>query len=133
MSSPDMRTPIAHALGYPARLNAPAQRLDLASLGKLTFEKPDYDRFPCLRVAQDVLRRGGAAPTLLTAANEVAVAAFLARRIGFTAIAEIVEETLAVLLPETGERHPGSLAEVLEMDSAARRAAEIVVRNRAGS
>ena len=133
MSSPDMRTPIAYALGYPARLHAPAPRLDLASLGKLTFEKPDYERFPCLRVAQDVLRRGGAAPTLLTAANEVAVAAFLARRIGFTAIAEIVEETLAVLLPETGERRPGSLAEVLEMDEAARRAAEIVVRNRASS
>src|SRR5271169_6642419 len=77
LGPPDMRTPIAHALAYPDRMPTPAARLDLATLGKLTFEAPDPGRFPALRLAREALRAGGAAPTILNAANEVAVAGFL--------------------------------------------------------
>src|SRR6202012_2996505 len=83
LSAPDMRTPIAHALAWPRRMSSPSRRLDLAMLKMLTFEKPDSMRFPCLGLAQDCLRSGGVAPTILNAANEVAVQAFLGRKIGF--------------------------------------------------
>ncbi len=95
LGSPDMRTPIAYALSWPARMAAPVQQLDLAKIGQLTFEAPDEVRFPALRLAREVLRRGDSAPTVLNAANEVAVAAFLEGKIGFLDIARIVEETLA--------------------------------------
>jgi 1-deoxy-D-xylulose-5-phosphate reductoisomerase len=94
LGTPDMRTPIAYAMGWPNRLPAPSQRLDFGTLGALTFEAPDLERFPALRVALDALRAGGAAPTVLNAANEVAVRAFLDRRMGFLDIASIVERTL---------------------------------------
>jgi 1-deoxy-D-xylulose-5-phosphate reductoisomerase len=94
LGSPDMRTPIAYALGWPKRMAAPSPRLDLAALGTLTFEAPDPVRFPALRLARQALQTGGAAPTVLNAANEVAVAGFLGRRIGFLDIARIVEETM---------------------------------------
>jgi 1-deoxy-D-xylulose-5-phosphate reductoisomerase len=97
LGSPDMRTPIANALGWPARIPAPSPRLDLAALGRLAFEAPDLHRFPALRLAREALNAGGGAPTVLNAANEVAVAAFLDGRIGFLDIAAIVEETLAAL------------------------------------
>jgi 1-deoxy-D-xylulose-5-phosphate reductoisomerase len=128
MASPDMRTPIAYALGYPTRIAAPAPRLDLMRVGAITFEAPDFERFPCLKLAQAALQRAGAAPTLLTAANEVAVAAFLARRIGFLEIARVVEETLVTLLARNGTDSPDSLADVLELDLLARRFAETEVR-----
>lgn len=127
MASPDMRTPIAYALGYPSRIAAPAPRLDLARRGSLTFEEPDFERFPCLKLAQSALQRAGAAPTLLTAANEVAVAAFLARRIGFLTIAEVVEETVTSMLARNGSDAPDSLSDVLELDLSARRFAETIV------
>ena len=95
LSAPDMRTPIAHALGWPLRISSPSARLDLAALRQLTFEEPDAACFPCLGQAVDALRAGGAAPTILNAANEVAVEAFLRRRIGFLDIPRVVEETLA--------------------------------------
>ncbi|MBI3419231.1 MAG: 1-deoxy-D-xylulose-5-phosphate reductoisomerase [Proteobacteria bacterium] len=95
LGTPDMRTPIAYALSWPERMEAPAQRLDLARLGALTFEAPDEARFPALRLARAALKRGDSAPTVLNAANEVAVEAFLNGRIGFLDIARIVEETLA--------------------------------------
>ncbi|HEV2562207.1 MAG TPA: 1-deoxy-D-xylulose-5-phosphate reductoisomerase [Rhizomicrobium sp.] len=95
LSAPDMRTPIAHALGWPHRITSPSPRLDLAAIGKLTFESADSQRFPCLGIAQACLRAGGLAPTILNAANEVAVEAFLGRRIGFLDIPRVVEETLA--------------------------------------
>jgi 1-deoxy-D-xylulose-5-phosphate reductoisomerase len=94
LGSPDMRTPIAYALSWPARMEAPVQRLDLAKIGQLTFEAPDEVRFPALRLAREVLRRGDSAPTILNAANEEAVSAFLEGKIGFLDIAQIVEETL---------------------------------------
>jgi 1-deoxy-D-xylulose-5-phosphate reductoisomerase len=96
LGSPDMRTPISFTLGWPSRIVTPSQRLDLAAIGQLTFEEPDPERFPCLRLARDALQTGGSAPTLLNAANEVAVEAFLAGRIGFLDIAGVVEDVLNV-------------------------------------
>ena len=87
MASPDMRTPIAHCLAYPDRIASGVRAPDLAALGRLTFERADLDRFPALGLAIEALRAGGGAPTALNAANEVAVAAFLDRRIGFGDIA----------------------------------------------
>ena len=95
LSAPDMRTPISYALSWPQRTHSPSKRLDLATIGQLTFEEPDIQRFPCLGVAQDCLRAGGLAPTIMNAANEVAVEAFLGRRIGFLDIATVIAETLA--------------------------------------
>ncbi len=123
LGSPDMRTPIAYALGWPKRMAAPSARLDLAALGTLSFEAPDPERFPALRLARQALQTGGAAPTVLNAANEVAVAGFLARRIGFLDIARIVEETMdravAVRL--------SSLDDVHAADAEARRIASDLV------
>ncbi len=95
LGSPDMRTPIAFALGWTDRISAPAARLNLAELGQLTFEKPDSKRFPALDLAREALQTGGAAPTILNAANEIAVHAFLEGQISFLDIARIVEMTLA--------------------------------------
>ena len=94
LGSPDMRIPIAHCLAWPRRINGPAARLDLAKVRELTFEEPDLDRFPALALARRAMETGGAAPTVLNAADEVAVAEFIAGRIGFTAIAALVEATL---------------------------------------
>ena len=94
MGTPDMRTPIAYALGWPRRIDAPSARLDLTQIGTLTFEAPDFERFPALRLAREALQSGGCAPTVLNAANEVAVQAFLDGRIGFTDIARKVERVM---------------------------------------
>ena len=94
LSAPDMRTPIAHALAWPRRISSPSRKLDLPAVAQLTFEAPDFERFRCLAVALDCLRRGGLAPTILNAANEVAVDAFLNGRIGFLDIPRVVETTL---------------------------------------
>jgi 1-deoxy-D-xylulose-5-phosphate reductoisomerase len=123
LGNPDMRTPIAYALAWPDRMECPAPRLDLARIGALTFEAPDPARFPALRIAREALAAGGAAPTILNAANEVAVAAFLGSRIGFLDIARVASAAL--------ERLPGrgiaSLAEVAEVDAQARRTAEAAI------
>jgi 1-deoxy-D-xylulose-5-phosphate reductoisomerase len=119
LSCPDMRTPIAYSLAWPGRMHAPTKRLDLAALGALTFEAPDDQRFPALRVAREVLEAGGSAGTVLNAANEVAVEAFLAKQIGFLAIAGLVEATLEAssgLLALTRE----SVEDVLAIDAEAR-------------
>lgn len=94
LGSPDMRTPIGHALAWPARMATPSPRLDLAKLGNLTFEAPDPIAFPALRLCREALQTGGGAPTILNAANEIAVDAFLAGKIGFLAIADVVERTM---------------------------------------
>ncbi len=94
LGAPDMRTPIAHCLGWPERIKGPAKPLDLAEIGQLTFERPDFDRFPGLRLAFEALRTGKGATTVYNAANEVAVAAFIAEKIRFGAIARLVEATL---------------------------------------
>ena len=94
LGPPDMRVPIAHCLAWPARIDGPVKRLDLAALHELTFEAPDLARFPALKLARDALEAGGAAPTVLNAADEVAVGEFIAGRIGFPAITALVEATL---------------------------------------
>ena len=94
LSNPDMRVPIAYALAHPERIGSGAQPLDLADLKNLAFEKLDPQRFPCLQLAYAAMRAGGSAPAVLNAANEVAVEAFLARRIPFTAIPGVIEDTL---------------------------------------
>jgi len=95
LGTPDMRTPIAHTLAWPGRMAAPTANLDLAALGRLTFAAPDAQRFPALRLARAALQQGGGCPTILNAANEIAVQAFLDRAIGFLDIARLVERTLA--------------------------------------
>ncbi|MEQ1890260.1 MAG: 1-deoxy-D-xylulose-5-phosphate reductoisomerase [Alphaproteobacteria bacterium] len=123
MASPDMRTPIAYALGWPDRINAPVARLDLVQIGRLTFEAPDFSRFPALRLAKEALAMGGNAPTVLNAANEIAVAGFLAGQIGFLEIAMIVEQTLnAGGNGAMGQwlRPMQSLDDILHADEAAR-------------
>jgi len=95
LGSPDMRTPIAHTLAWPGRMAAPTPPLDLAALGRLTFAAPDEQRFPALRLARNALQQGGGCPTILNAANEIAVQAFLDRMIGYLDIARLVERTLA--------------------------------------
>jgi 1-deoxy-D-xylulose-5-phosphate reductoisomerase len=127
LGSPDMRTPIANTLGWPRRIPAPSPRLDLAKLARLTFEAPDPARFPALRLARAAMEAGGGAPCILNAANEVAVAAFLDRRIGFLEIAEVVERSLE-LLPD---RQIGGLDDVYALDSEARAAAAGFVGSRA--
>jgi 1-deoxy-D-xylulose-5-phosphate reductoisomerase len=94
LGNPDMRVPISYALHYPERADVPVKRLDLAELGQLTFERPDEDTFPCLRLAREAAAAGGTAPCVLNAANEMAVQAFLDGEIGFTAIAEVIERAL---------------------------------------
>jgi 1-deoxy-D-xylulose-5-phosphate reductoisomerase len=126
MGAPDMRTPIAYALAWPERMGAPVARLDLAALGKLTFEAPDLQRFPALRLARQALQGGRAAPTILNAANEVAVAAFLGRRIRFLDIARVVETALSVV----PNRPIATIADVLEIDTFARRVANETIDTR---
>jgi 1-deoxy-D-xylulose-5-phosphate reductoisomerase len=116
LGSPDMRTPIAYALAWPDRIATPTKRLDLAAVGRLTFEPPDERRFPALRVAREALIRGGGCPTVLNAANETAVHAFLDRRIGFLDIVETVERTLEAI-PE-GKLE--TLEDVYNFDTTAR-------------
>ena len=129
LGPPDMRAPIACAFAWPDRLPWPAQRLDLARSGPLSFEDPDLERFPALRIAKSALAAGGAAPAAMNAADEIAVAAFLARRIGFLDIAEVVGETLARMnrqnLLTPPENDPVDAARVT--DATARRVAGDVV------
>ena len=120
LSAPDMRTPIAYALGWPRRLPAPSRRLDITDLMSLTFERPDFKRFPCFELARACLQIGGPAPTILNAANEVAVERFLARKLGFLGIASTVERTLDMLQRETRGAAPATLEEVLALDALSR-------------
>jgi 1-deoxy-D-xylulose-5-phosphate reductoisomerase len=126
LGNPDMRTPIAHALAWPDRIESGVGSLDLFQVARLDFEAPDLKRFPCLRLAFEAIEAGGSAPAILNAANEVAVAAFLAERLPFTAIADVVEETLQSL-PAT---ELGSLQSLLQLDAEARSLAEQVARSR---
>ena len=119
MASPDMRTPIAYSLAWPERMYAPTKRLDLAALGTLTFEAPDTDRFPALRIARDVLTAGASAGTVLNAANEVAVEAFLGKRIGFLAIAGLVQAALERCVNISSSRRQ-TVEDVLAIDAEAR-------------
>jgi 1-deoxy-D-xylulose-5-phosphate reductoisomerase len=124
----DMRVPIAHCLGFPDRIASGAAPLDLATIATLQFEQPDLERFPALALASEALRTGGAAPTVLNAANEVAVAAFLDRRIGFGHIAAVVEATLERAAGQVAMEEPADIDEALAVDHVSRKlAAEAVV------
>jgi 1-deoxy-D-xylulose-5-phosphate reductoisomerase len=120
LGSPDMRIPIAHCLAWPRRINGPAARLDLAKVRELTFEAPDLDRFPALALAHRAMESGGAAPTVLNAADEVAVAEFIAGRIGFTAIPALVEATLDAAGRRDLLAEPTSIEAAMAVDHIAR-------------
>jgi 1-deoxy-D-xylulose-5-phosphate reductoisomerase len=119
LGSPDMRIPIAHTLAWPRRMATASRRLDLVAVSRLEFSAPDLVRFPALRLAREALRAGGGTPTILNAANEIAVEAFLQRRIGFLAIAE----TVAGVLAQLGTPKADSLDDVIALDQIARRSA----------
>jgi 1-deoxy-D-xylulose-5-phosphate reductoisomerase len=125
LGHPDMRTPIAQALAYPERIDAGVSSLDLFGIGPLSFERPDFERFPAIELAYAALRSGGAAPATLNAANEIAVAAFLEGRLPFLQITAVIEETLKVLPASP----LGTLEDVLAADDRARaRANQIIAR-----
>jgi len=124
LGQPDMRTPIAHALAWPERITNGVAALDLANTGPLQFEAPDHARFPCLGLAFAALEAGGAMPAVLNAANEVAVAAFLSERLGYTAIARVIER----VMNELAGAEASDLEGVLAVDASARAAAEAAVQ-----
>lgn len=124
MGNPDMRTPIAHALAWPQRINSGVVALDFFSVSRLDFQEPDHERFPCLNLAAEAIRRGGTSPAILNAADEIAVEAFLEGRITFTSIAEVVSHVL-----ETTEMHMADdLPSILGDDEAARNQANSYIR-----
>lgn len=129
MGPPDMKTPIAYALAWPDRVAWPAPRLDLAALGRLTFQAPDEERFPALKLARQALQAGGAAPTVFNAANEVAALAFLDRRLGFLNIAAVVADTLSRVTAQGAVSCSDDACDAaLEVDAQARRTAESIIQ-----
>jgi len=124
MGNPDMRTPIAHALGWPQRIDSGVEPLDIFEVARLEFEKPDLNRFPCLKMAYESLKIGGTATTALNAANEIAVDAFLNEQLGFTNIAKVIEKTLE----EVSVVAAANLSTILQADSDAREIARQQVR-----
>ncbi len=129
LGAPDMRTPIAQALAWPERFASGVQSLDLAAIGQLGFEPPDHERFPSLELARAAARAGGTAPAVLNAANEVAVQAFLDRRLNFTAIAAVIDKVLQRLASSPVK----ALGDVLDADAAARRLATALIEPRSGA
>jgi 1-deoxy-D-xylulose-5-phosphate reductoisomerase len=123
LGAPDMRIPIAHCLGWPDRIVGRAAKLDLAKIGQLTFEAPDFERFPGLRLAYDALRTGSGATTVYNAANEIAVAAFIAQKIRFGAIARLVEDTLNEWVRAGNLAPLGSADDAIAVDHNARKMA----------
>ncbi len=126
LGNPDMRTPIAHCLAWPQRIEAGVEPLDMFAVGRLDFEPPDLRRFPCLRLAQEAWHAGGTAATILNAANEIAVQAFLDRRLAFTEIHGVIEATLAQLVSAEAD----SIERILEHDARARACASELVSGR---
>ena len=116
LGSPDMRIPIAHCLAWPGRIDGPAARLDLAEVATLSFERPDLERFPALALARRALEAGGGAPTVLNAANEVAVGEFIAKRLGFAGISAVVEAALDAAVGRGLTREPASVDDALAID-----------------
>lgn len=129
LGNPDMRTPIAHAMAWPERMASGVEALDLFAVAQLQFESPDIDRFPCLRLAYEAMEQGGTMPAILNAANEIAVQAFLAEKISFTAIPGIIESTMNQLTGITAD----NLETVLQADSDARQLAMSLVETLGGS
>jgi 1-deoxy-D-xylulose-5-phosphate reductoisomerase len=129
MGPPDMKTPIAYALAWPHRIAWPAPKLDLAAMGRLTFEAPDEDRFPALKLARQALQAGGAAPIVFNAANEVAALAFLDRRLGFLNIAAVIADTLSRVTASGVDSGSNSACDAaLAVDAQARGTAESIIR-----
>ncbi len=124
MGSPDMRTPISYCMAWPERISAPVERLDFAKLGTFTFETPDEVRFPALKLSREALKQGGAAPAVLNAANEIAVAAFLDKKIGFLDITRVVDRVLS----KDGLNSIASLDDVFETDRVARISAREIMK-----
>ena len=133
MAMPDMRTPIAHCLAYPDRLTTPTPRLDLAKIATLTFEAPDFERFPALRLALDALAHGGGLPTVLNAANEIAVEAFLDRRIPFSGIARHAADACEAAMRDGTAQEPGSVEDALAVDHIVRERSRAVLAAGAAS
>jgi 1-deoxy-D-xylulose-5-phosphate reductoisomerase len=129
LGNPDMRVPISYALHWPERADVPVQPLDLVALGQLTFEAPDEEAFPCLRLARRAAAAGGTAPCVLNAANEVAVHAFLGGGLSFTGIADVIERTLDAL-PAEPVRH---FSDLYRTDTAARECARELIEAVAAS
>jgi 1-deoxy-D-xylulose-5-phosphate reductoisomerase len=123
LGNPDMRTPIAHALAYPERIASGVNAIDLAQIGQLIFERPDFTRFPCLKLAYDALLAGGTAPAILNAANEVAVEAFLGRRIGF----RVIDRLIATVMDKLPHSDITDIASLLEQDRRAREVAQSLI------
>jgi 1-deoxy-D-xylulose-5-phosphate reductoisomerase len=128
LGNPDMRTPIAHALGWPERIASGVESLDILRAARLDFEAPDAARFPCLGLARAAAEAGGTAPAVLNAANEVAVEAFLQRRLSFLEIPEVIERVVA----RHGTTPANSLEDVLNADDWARREAQVALTAAAG-
>ena len=124
LGSPDMRIPIAHCLAWPERIDGPAERLNLARIGNLAFEAPDTDRFPALAIARRVLEAGGATATVFNAANEIAVASFVDRKLGFTGIAALVEATIDAAERRNATEEPETIEDALAVDHIARSLAQ---------
>jgi 1-deoxy-D-xylulose-5-phosphate reductoisomerase len=116
LAAPDMKVPIAHCLSYPERMKTAARRLDLAAVGQLTFERPDFDRFPALRVALDALKTGQGLPTIMNAANEIFVEAFIKKLISFHDIARLVEDACEAALADGTAREPATIGEALTLN-----------------
>ncbi|MCK4743595.1 MAG: 1-deoxy-D-xylulose-5-phosphate reductoisomerase [Sulfuriflexus sp.] len=125
MGNPDMRTPIAHAMAWPERIESGVEPLDMFSVGQLNFEKPNLERFPCLRLAFEAAEAGGTASTVLNAANEIAVDAFLDNKLGFTDIAKIIEATMDAI----DFKDADSLETILSVDAHARQVANDIIKN----
>lgn len=124
LGNPDMRTPIAHALAYPDRIDSGVAQIDLAAVAQLCFERPDFGRFPCLKLAYDALRAGGTAPAILNAANEVAVEAFLNREIGF----RMIDQLIARVMDTLPHREATTIDDVLDQDRSARELAHSYIQ-----
>jgi len=124
LGAPDMRTPIAYALAWPERIESGVQSLDLFSMSNLEFEKPDYARFPCIKLAENAMRTGGIMPAVLNAANEVAVQAFLDNQIAFMAVAEVVERVIS----QTSHQDAKDIALLVKADSDARESANEIIK-----
>jgi 1-deoxy-D-xylulose-5-phosphate reductoisomerase len=128
LSNPDMRVPIAHALGFPERIESGVAPLELGTVGQLSFERPDVKRYPCLELAYSALRAGGTAPAVLNAANEVAVECFLAGKLRFVDIARVTD----AVLNRTATGRAAKLEDVIAADALARRSALIEVERALG-
>ena len=128
MGSPDMRTPIAYAMAWPERMDTPVKTLDLTEIGKLEFEKPNPEKFPALRLAREALVQGGAAPTVLNAANEIAVTAFLEEKISFLGITKCIETVMNSFKSEQSfAKAPNTIDEILDFDTRAREKTRAIV------